>query len=80
MGARIGVERAGQPTLWRRVKTDGSYLSASDIRVHVGLGASAHIDGVVVEWPEGVRERWKDVAADRLVTFRRGSGSSPGDQ
>ncbi len=80
MGARIGIERAGQPTLWRRVKTDGSYLSASDIRVHVGLGASAHIDAVVVEWPEGVRERWKDVAADRLVTFRRGSGSSKGDQ
>jgi enediyne biosynthesis protein E4 len=80
MGARIGIERAGQPTLWRRVKTDGSYLSASDIRVHVGLGASAHIDAVVVEWPEGVRERWKNVAADRLVTFRRGSGSSQGDQ
>jgi hypothetical protein len=76
MGSRIGIERAGQPTLWRRVKTDGSYLSASDIRVHVGLGASAHIDAVVVEWPDGVRERWKDVAADRLVTFRRGSGSS----
>ena len=26
----IGVERAGTPTLWRRVRTDGSYLSASD--------------------------------------------------
>ena len=39
MGARVGIERAGQPTLWRRVKTDGSYLSASDIRVHFGLGA-----------------------------------------
>ena len=39
-GAWIGVERAGQPTLWRRVRTDGSYLSASDARVHFGLGAS----------------------------------------
>ena len=29
-GARVGVERAGRPTLWRRVRTDGSYLSASD--------------------------------------------------
>ena len=37
-GARIGVERAGRPTVWRRVRTDGSYLSASDARVHVGLG------------------------------------------
>ena len=75
MGARIGIERAGQPTLWRRVKTDGSYLSASDIRVHVGLGASTRIDAVVVDWPDGVRERWKNVAADRLVTLARGSGS-----
>ena len=32
-GALVGVERAGRPTLWRRVKTDGSYLSASDPRV-----------------------------------------------
>ena len=37
-GAWVGVERAGRPTAWRRVRTDGSYLSASDGRVHVGLG------------------------------------------
>ena len=78
MGARIGIERAGQPTLWRRVKTDGSYLSASDIRVHAGLGASAAIAAVVVEWPDGQRERWKNVTADRLHLLRRGTSSSPG--
>ena len=76
MGARVGIERAGTPTLWRRVKTDGSYLSASDIRVHAGLGASARVDAVVVEWPDGVRERFTDVAADRVVTLQRGRGSS----
>ncbi len=75
MGARVGIERAGAPTLWRRVKTDGSYLSASDVRVHFGLGTAARIDAVVVEWPDGVRERWKDVAVDRLVTLQRGSGT-----
>jgi hypothetical protein len=74
MGARIGVERAGRPTLWRRVRTDGSYLSASDPRVHVGLGASATIDGVVVAWPDGVRERFTSVGLDRTVTLRRGGG------
>jgi hypothetical protein len=78
MGARVGIERAGTPTLWRRVKTDGSYLSASDLRVHFGLGTAARIDAVVVEWPDAVRERWKDVGADRLVTLRRGSGGSQG--
>ena len=30
LGARVGIERAGKPMLWRRVHTDGSYLSASD--------------------------------------------------
>jgi hypothetical protein len=74
MGARVGVERTGRPTLWRRVRTDGSYLSASDPRVHVGLGPSATIDGVVVTWPDGVRERFTSVDRDRTVTLRRGAG------
>jgi len=73
LGARIGVERAGR-TLWRRVRTDGSYLSASDVRVHVGLGASAAIEGVQVQWPDGQRELFTGIEADRTVTLRRGTG------
>ena len=68
-GAWIGVERTGKPTLWRRVRTDGSYLSASDARVHFGLGDSAAIAAVVIQWPDGQRERWTDVKADRVVVF-----------
>ncbi len=75
-GARVGIERAGKPTLWRRVKTDGSYLSAGDVRVHAGLGESAKIDAVVVQWPDGVTERWSGIAGDRLVTLRRGTGTT----
>jgi len=74
IGARIGVERAGRPTLWRRVRTDGSYLSASDVRAHFGLGASASLDAVVVQWPDGRRERWTGMTGDRMVSLRRGSG------
>ncbi|MBA2602642.1 MAG: CRTAC1 family protein [Acidobacteria bacterium] len=77
LGAWVGVERRGAPTLWRRVKTDGSYLSASDVRIHVGLGPSAALTGIVVHWPEGQRERWTEVAGDRLVILRRGTGQSP---
>ncbi|HJU44986.1 MAG TPA: CRTAC1 family protein [Vicinamibacterales bacterium] len=72
LGARVGIERRGRPTLWRRVKTDGSYLSSSDIRVHAGLGSDTAA-AVVVEWPDGARERWQAVQIDRLVTLRRGS-------
>jgi hypothetical protein len=81
LGAWVGVERAGKPTLWRRVKTDGSYLSASDVRVHVGLGSSPSIDAVVVQWPDGRREQWTGVAADRVMTLVRGAGQeAPGQK
>jgi hypothetical protein len=76
IGAWIGVERTGQPALWRRVRTDGSYLSASDVRVHLGLGSSSAVAAVVVQWPDGQRERWTGVTADRLLTLRRGTGRS----
>jgi len=71
VGTWIGVERTGLPTLWRRARTDGSYLSASDARVHVGLGASPAISGVVIQWPDGQRERRTDVTAGTRVTLRR---------
>jgi enediyne biosynthesis protein E4 len=77
-GARVGVERRGQPTLWRRVGTDGSYLSASDARVHFGLGAvpAGRADAVSVEWPDGQRERWTGVQVDRAITLKRGEGAA----
>ena len=73
-GARVGVERNGQQTVWRRARTDGSYLSASDGRVHIGLGSQPHIDQVLVQWPDGAMESFADVDADRIVTLRRGTG------
>ena len=38
LGARVEVTRKGAPSLWRRAATDGSYASANDPRVLVGLG------------------------------------------
>jgi hypothetical protein len=61
--------------MWRRVKSDGSYLSASDVRVHVGLGSGATVSGVVVRWPDGTRERWNHLDSDRETTLRRGTGT-----
>ena len=72
-GAKVGLERKGQKTLWRRVKTDGSYLSANDVRVHFGLGASPTIDAIVVEWPDGERERFTGIEGGH-VRLRRGAG------
>jgi hypothetical protein len=76
VGAWIGVERTGKPTLWRRVRTDGSYLSASDARIHFGLGASPAVAAVIVQWPDGERQRFTAVAADKSVTLSRSSTPS----
>lgn len=77
LGARVGLERSGQPTVWRRCHTDGSYLSASDARVHFGLGADPAIQAILVQWPNGSQERWAGLQADRQVTLREGAGRRP---
>ena len=74
LGSRVAVLRKGRTPLWRRAHTDGSYLSASDARVHFGLGASPDVDAVVVQWPNGYREMWNDVGADRRITLRQRTG------
>jgi hypothetical protein len=74
IGARVAVIRPGQDTLWRRVHTDSSYLSANDVRVHFGLGEKADIDALLVEWPGGAKERFGGVKCDGMITLRQGSG------
>jgi enediyne biosynthesis protein E4 len=47
VGARVAVLRRGHESLWRWVHTDSSYLSASDVRVHFGLGDKPHVQAVL---------------------------------
>ncbi len=78
--AAIGaVVRAtvGTRTLVRRVVGGGSYLSASDRRVHLGLGEAAKADRVEVTWPSGRSEVWNDVAAGRRLRLVEGAGTPP---
>jgi hypothetical protein len=74
LGARVAVMRSGRPALWRRVRSDGSYASANDPRVLVGLGLSAEKPNVRVRWPSGQAEEWTDVAIDQWATLKEGSG------
>ena len=57
----------GARTLVRRVVGGGSYLSASDRRVHLGLGGAAKLDRLEVTWPSGRRESWADVEGGRIL-------------
>ena len=74
LGAEVMVSRPNGSAQWRRVHTDGSYASASDPRVLIGLGTATAIDWVEVRWPDGVRERWTGVKVGRYTILRRGEG------
>jgi hypothetical protein len=74
LGARVEIVRQDGTSLWRRVRSDGSYASANDPRVLVGLGNAATPVRVRVHWPNGGTEEWPDVAVDRWVTLTRGTG------
>jgi hypothetical protein len=66
-GARVEILRKNTPTLWRRARVDGSYASANDPRVLVGLGDSTETPVVRVHWPDGRTTDVKNVAIDRYV-------------
>jgi hypothetical protein len=76
MGARVAVLRKDQAPLWRRVHTDGSYLSAGDPRVHFGLGAGTAPEGVLVIWPDGTQEVWRGIGVNSFNTLQQGSGET----
>jgi hypothetical protein len=80
LGARVGIFRDQSPPLWRHVRADGSYASANDPRVLVGLGSRAAVSRVRVVWPSGRVEDWTDIAADRYLTLKEGSGSRSPDK
>jgi enediyne biosynthesis protein E4 len=73
VGARVRVSTSGA-VRHRRARADGSYGSANDPRVHVGLGASATPSDVTVQWPSGRLETFASVPADRYTTLTEGTG------
>src|SRR5262249_41383504 len=72
LGARVEVMRPTGPALWRRARSDGSYASASDPRVVVGLGTSTDPVRLKVLWPDGQIEEFDNVAIDRFTTLVEG--------
>jgi hypothetical protein len=68
-GATVTL-RAGTRRWTRRSTTGGSYLSASDPRVHFGLGETGTLDAVEVRWPRGRTSVQKNVPCDRELVVR----------
>jgi hypothetical protein len=72
IGARV-TARYGGKVQAQEVVGQSSFYSASDSRLHFGLGAASRVE-LVIRWPNGNEETVKDVEADQLVFIREGSG------
>ncbi|QEL13517.1 CRTAC1 family protein [Limnoglobus roseus] len=66
VGATVSV-KVGDRTLVRHLKGGGSYYSAQDRRLVVGVGPAVQIDEVSVRWPNAARtvQRFGPLAVDR---------------
>ena len=73
LGAQVEIVISKNNVLWRRARTDGSYLSANDPRVLVGLGGGLSVEVVRVHWPDGSIAEWKDPPIDRYTTWKEGT-------
>jgi enediyne biosynthesis protein E4 len=73
-GALITVEVGGVKRL-RQCTTSGSYMSASDKRVHFGLAGATMVHKVTVHWPSGHVDVYTNVRADRIVTLKEGDSA-----
>jgi hypothetical protein len=75
VGARVELQRQGGPTLWRRARADGSYLSSNDPRVVFGLGDATAVERLIVYWPDGRAEAFAPPPLRRYATLVQGSGT-----
>ncbi len=73
IGAKVSV-LVGKLVLVDEVRSGGSYLSQSSLRLHFGLGPARRADDLTVRWPSGLVEDFKAIQADRCVLLKEGSG------
>jgi enediyne biosynthesis protein E4 len=64
VGAKVRATIGGRSSL-RALAGGGSYLAASDLRVHFGLGSAGRVDRLEITWPSGRVEAWRDLPAGR---------------
>jgi enediyne biosynthesis protein E4 len=60
-----------------QAKGGTSYMSASDPRIHFGLGKHAKIDSLLITWPSGQKDKLTSVPIDTIIAVKEGTGMVP---
>ncbi len=70
IGAQIRIVTSDGKRQYALVSGAGSYLSASDKRVHFGLGSNTIVKSLEIRWPSGIVQTLANVKADQLLVIR----------
>ena len=73
IGARVRVVAGGQ-SQYGEVRSGGSYLSQSDLRLHFGLDTATKVDVIEIFWPSGLHQVVNNQPCDRVLTIRESAG------
>jgi enediyne biosynthesis protein E4 len=77
IGASVRVTHGGTSQS-RLVKSGSSYLSQSELPLTFGVGTRDRVDTVVINWPSGRTEEFKNVATGKAYECVEGKGIGPG--
>jgi hypothetical protein len=67
IGARVKLT-AGGHAQFGEVRSGGSYLSQSDMRLHFGFGDATSVDSIEITWPSGIHQLLGKQAAGQMLT------------
>jgi hypothetical protein len=76
IGATVHIESGGAPQ-FRMVKTGSSYLSQCELPLTFGLEKRDRVERVVITWPSGRVEEFRNLAAGRGYECTEGKGITP---
>lgn len=63
LGARVIVRVSGQ-TLYREVQSANCFLGQSPSQLQLGLGDAVEIDELLIRWPSGVQQTFRNVRSN----------------
>ena len=73
IGARVEVKLDTNATLFKSHRAGDGYLGQSSKWLHFGLGRQTSVVRVIVHWPGGDREEFRNLEADRRYLLVQGS-------
>jgi len=76
IGASLKLSAQGFVEI-EQAKGGMSYMSASDPRIHFGLGKRTKIDSLEITWPSGQVDKLPNLLIDQIIAVKEGAGIVP---